>query len=119
MRYIFALLIFALPLAAHAERIPDLICREIGVRDIDPKTLQVRQYESSTTYRFANGSLYLSNKDRDEYLYGSVLETEPGRYSVGHKTIYVASHGSDPITIQLTHVYTHEVRVSLAKCTKL
>jgi hypothetical protein len=118
MRNILVFLIAAMPLTTLAASIPDVICREGNVRDIDPKTLKVREYESSTTYRFANRNLYVKSSDREEYLYGAVSETEPGRYTVGHKIIYISSQESSPINLQLTHVYNDEVRVSLAKCAK-
>jgi hypothetical protein len=118
MRYILALLFAALPLATPAAPIPDLICREEGVRNVDPRTLQAREYESSTTYRFTSQKLYLKSPARDEHLYGSVSELEPGRYSVGHKIIYISTRESGSIVMQLTHVYTDEVRVSLVKCAK-
>ena len=116
MRNILALIATALPLAASAAPFPDLVCREGRVRDVDPRTLQTKEYDSSTTYRFTNQKLYLKSSDRDEYLYGSVSEGEPGRYFVGHKTIYVSTQGPSSLVLQLTHVYNDEVRVSLAQC---
>jgi hypothetical protein len=118
MRCILTILIASLPLATLAAPIPDLICHEGRVRHVDPRTLQTREYESATTYRFTNRNLYLKGSERGEYLYGSVSETEPGRYAVGHKTIYIATQDSNSIIMQLTHVYADEVRASLAKCEK-
>jgi hypothetical protein len=115
---ILTLLIGALPLSVLATPIPDLMCHEGTVRLVDPRTLQVRDFDSSTTYRFTKQKLYLKSADRDEYLYGLLFEIEPGRYTVGHKTIYVSTSESNRIVIQLTHVYNDEVRISLAKCTK-
>ena len=118
MRCILTILIASLPFAANAAPIPDLICREGRVRHVDPKTLQTKEYESSTTYRFNNRKLYLKSPGRGEHLYGSVSETEPGKYAVGHKTIYLATQQTIPILLQLTHVYIDEIRVSLAECEK-
>jgi hypothetical protein len=115
---IFTLSIGALPLSTLAAPIPDLICHEETVRFVDPRTLKVRDFESSTTYRFTKQKLYIKSSDRGEYLYGPVSEIEPGRYTVGHKTIYFSTRESNRIVFQLTHVYNDEVRISLAKCTK-
>ena len=118
MLKIFALLVSALPLASLAGPFPDLICLEGRVQDINPRTLQAKEYESSSTYRFADQKLYLKSAGRDEYLYGAVVEGEPGRYVVGHKTIYISTQAPDAPVLQLTHVYKDEVRVSVARCNK-
>lgn len=115
---IFALFVSAIPFSALAGPFPDLVCREGRVQDINPRTLQAKEYESKSIYRFADQKLYLKSAGRDEYLYGAVIDAEPGRYVVGHKTIYISIQAPNAPVLQLTHVFKDEVRVSVARCNR-
>jgi hypothetical protein len=96
--------------------IPDLICQELRVVHVDPRTLQSRELESRTLYRFKSGKLFLSSPDRSEYLYNTVTEVEFMRFVSGHKTILF--HDSKFERATFIHANTDEVRVSNASCTK-
>lgn len=102
--------------SASGAAVPDLVCQELRVIQVDPRSLTVMEFESSTLYRFRSGSLYLSSPDRTEYLYNKVTEVEPMRYVSGHKTLQFES--ADFRTAIFVHSYLDEVRVSRAHCTK-
>jgi len=110
--YILALTVWTV--GASGAPLPELVCQELRVIQIDPKSLLTREYDSRTLYRFKAGSLYLSSPERAEYLYNKVREVEPLRYVSGHKTIQFES--SDFRTMILVHSYLDEVRVSRAAC---
>jgi hypothetical protein len=96
--------------------VPDLVCQELRVIHVDPRSLRVQESESRTLYRFSAGKLYLSSPDRTEYLYNKVIEVGPMRYVSGHKTLQFDS--ADFGTVIVVHSYRDEVRVSRANCTK-
>ncbi|HLF09541.1 MAG TPA: hypothetical protein VI789_09395, partial [Dehalococcoidia bacterium] len=73
---------------AQAQAIPDLVCRGDEVVSIDHSRLTTSKYASTDIYRFSGGKLYISSKEREEYLYSDVREVEPGRYTSAHKTIH-------------------------------
>lgn len=100
---------------ASAAAIPDLVCRELRVVRVDPRSLQSQMSESHSLYRFKSGNLYLSSPDRAEHLYNTVVEVEPMRYTSGHKTLQFES--ADSRTAIFVHSYRDEVRVSRANCT--
>jgi hypothetical protein len=104
-----------LPRAACAD-IPDLVCQQLKVVHVNSRSLVVSEFESRDLYRFKAGKLLLSSPDRAEYLYGEVIETEPLRYAVGHKTLIFEF--DDFRTAIFVHSYTDEIRVSRARCTK-
>ena len=83
---------------------------------IDPKSLAVQEQESQIACRFKSGSLFITPTDRSEYLYNKVTETEPKRYTSGHKVIQFEGNGSEFHTAILVHTYLDEVRVSRATC---
>ena len=116
MRALLALVLASSPITSMGSPVLDLHCREAQVRQIDPSTLQVREYEGSTRYRFRDGKLFLATSNRPEYLYGSLREPEPGRFIVGHKTIYFVHSRSGQREAQISHVYKDEVRISRAVC---
>jgi hypothetical protein len=107
-------LTLALWVQGAAGAVPDLICQELRVVQVDPRSLAVKEYESRTLYRFKSGNLYLSSPDRAEYLYSKVTEVEPMRYASGHKTLQFES--ADFRTAIFVHSYRDEVRVSRASC---
>ena len=117
MRTLIAFLVAITSVAAQATQIPNLICRESIVRFVDPKSLETKEFPSSTIYRTKDGNLYISSADRAEYLYNSIQESEPSRYVSGHKTIQLIRDQSGKINAQITHSYKDEVRVSVAICT--
>lgn len=99
-----------------ARPIPDLICHETGLVFIDPKSLEVQERESQTMYRFQSGSLYIRAPNSGEYRYDKIVETEPMRYTSGHKVIQFEGNGSEFQTAILVHTYRDEVRVSRVTC---
>ena len=101
---------------ASSAPIPDLVCQELHVIHVDPRTLRTQEYESGTIYRFKSEQLYLSSPDRAEYLYNNVVEIEPMRYLSGHKTLQFEA--ADFRTAIFVHSYRDEVRVSRARCTR-
>ena len=101
--------------AANAA-VPDLVCQELRVVQVDPRSLKVQEHESRTLYRFKSGHLYLSSADRTEYLYNKVIEVEPMRYVSCHKTLQFES--ADFRTAIFVHSYRDEVRISRANCTR-
>jgi hypothetical protein len=110
-------LVFALWLqSAAGAALPDLVCQELRVIQVDPRSLRVQESESRTLYRFKSGNLYLSSPERAEYLYNKVIEVEPMRYVSGHKTLQFES--ADFRTAIFVHSYRDEIRVSRASCTK-
>jgi hypothetical protein len=115
----FPLLVFLSSLIATPQAhsaVPDLICQELRVVDVDPRSLKVEAYDSRTLYRFKSGQLFLSSPDRGEYLYNKVTQTEPLRFVSGHKTIQFESDVFR--TVILVHTYLDDVRVSRGSCTR-
>jgi len=96
--------------------VPNLVCTEARVVNVDPRSLKVQEYESETGFRFFEGSLYLRPSDRKEYLYNKVVEVEPKRYLVGHKIIQFEGSPSEFQTAIVVHAYRDEVRVSRLSC---
>jgi hypothetical protein len=115
-REIFCVALCALTTIVSGATLPNIVCQELHVVQVDPRSLRSNEYDSRSMYRFSAGDLYLSSPDRVEYRYGSVVEVEPLRYVVGHKTIQIES--SDFRSAILVHIYRDEVRVSRASCTK-
>jgi hypothetical protein len=100
--------------SAAGAAIPDLVCQELRVVQVDPRSLQAQESKSRTLYRLKSGNLYLSSTDRPEYLYNTVVEVEPMRYVSGHKTLQFES--ADFRAAIFVHSYRDEVRVSRANC---
>ena len=95
--------------------VPNITCTEQQYRFIDPLTLKSTIYKGGTVYRFYNGDLFLSSKDKAEYKYNKVVETEYLRYASGHKTILFDTNKFTDVVI--VHAADKlEVRVSHAKC---
>jgi hypothetical protein len=117
MRHLlFLILAISLFPSVGSSELPDLICQELRVVRVDPYTLQSREFESHTLYRFKSSKLFLSSPDRSEYLYNTVAEVEFMRFVSGHKTILF--HGSKFDNATFIHANTDEVRVSEASCTR-
>jgi hypothetical protein len=116
MHSLWLILLLTVTSSVAARPIPDLICQEARLVFIDPKSLEVHERESQSIYRFQSGSLYIRTPDRGEYRYNKVLETEPMRYTSGHKVIQFEGTGSEFRTAILVHTYRDEVRVSRATC---
>ncbi len=115
-RGIFCVALCTLTATVSGATLPNIVCQELRVVQVDPRSLRSNEYDSRSIYRFSAGDLYLSSPERVEYRYGSVVEVEPLRYVVGHKNIQFES--SDFRTAILVHTYRDEVRVSRASCTK-
>lgn len=116
MKYHTLFLILALFPGSAVATLPDLVCQELKVVHVDPRTLKSREYESRTLYRFKPGKLFLSNPERREYLYNAITEIEPFRFASGHKTIIFEDSKFERVIF--VHVYNDEVRVSRANCTR-
>jgi hypothetical protein len=100
-----------------AASLPNMVCKEGKVVHVTPGILQVREYTSSTVYRVQDGKLYLKNGTDQEYLYGTVKEVDLNRFVSGHKTIYyLQTPQSAQLVAHFTHVYSDEVRISVAAC---
>lgn len=77
-----------------AQELPNLTCQSLDeVHMFHGRTLSVRQSKPTVLYRITDGKLYLSSPSRAEYLYGDVVQTQYGRYAVGHKTIILIRWG--------------------------
>ena len=100
----------------HAASIPDLVCQELKVVFVDPKSLATRSYDSRTIYRFKSGDLFLSSPDRVEYRYNEVTQVEPMRFMSGHKTLIFES--DDYSSVVFVHTFGDEIRVSRATCNR-
>ncbi len=118
MRILCLVALFALTAVASARPIPDLVCQETRHVFIDPTTLEARERASQTTYRFKIGGLYIASPDRAEYLYNKVTESEPMRYTSGHKTIQFEQSDSQFQSAVVVHTYRDEVRISRVSCRK-
>ncbi len=110
----FLLILTFFPISAVAE-LPDLVCQELKVVHVDPRTLRSTEYESRALYRIKSGKLFLSSPERSEYFYNAITEIEPSRFVSGHKTIIFEDSKFERVIF--AHVYNDEVRVSRAKCT--
>lgn len=117
MRTVWLAGLLAVCISASAKAIPDLICREGHVVQVDPKTLKTSEYDSTTIYRFKAGGLYVIPRDRKEYLYNSVSEVSLLRYVSAHKTILFED--MDFRSAILVHSYIDNVTTSRAVCDKL
>lgn len=84
----------------------------MSVRNTDLKT---DRYRSTDLYRFADGRLYISAEDREEYFYNDVRQNEPGRYTAAHKTIVFDGPGFSRATA--AHIDEFETRVLKLRCT--
>jgi hypothetical protein len=115
MRSIAVVVLGSVSLNAGAA-VPDLLCQELKVALLNPVTLRTTEVrESRTLYRFKGGDLFLSGPDVKEYRYGRVVQQEPLRFGVGHKTLLFED---DFRRGTFVHVYTDEVRVSHASCNR-
>ena len=95
--------------------VPNITCTEQQHRFINPLTLESTIHNWVTVYRFYNGDLFISSKDRAEYKYNKVDETEYLRYVSGHKTIlFTTNKFTDAIIVHTADKL--EVRVSHNKC---
>ena len=111
----FFLALALIPGSAIAS-LPDLVCQELKVVHVDPRTLKGREYETRVLYSFKSGKLFLSSPERSEYLYNTVTEVEPFRFVSGHKTIIFEDSKFERVIF--VHAYNDEVRVSRANCTR-
>ncbi len=116
MHSLWFIVLFTVTSSVAARPIPDLVCQEKRLVFIDPKSLEVQERASQTIYRFQSGSLYIRAPDRSEYRYNKIVETEPMRYTSGHKVIQFEDTGSEFQTAILVHTYRDEVRVSRVTC---
>ena len=108
--------ILVLSMGNAVASVHNITCTEQQYRFIDPLTLKSTIYKGGTVYRFYNGDLFISSKDKAEYKYNKVVETEYlRRYVSGHKTIlFDADKFTDVVIVHVADKL--EVRVSHAKC---
>lgn len=116
MQSLWFIVLLTVTSSVVARPMPDLICQETRLVFIDPKSLEVQERDSQTIYRFQSGSMYIRAPNRGEYRYNKIVETEPMRYTSGHKVIQFEGAGSEFRTAILVHTYRDEVRVSRVTC---
>jgi len=116
MRSLLVLTFLFASFSALAKSVPNLVCVESRIVNVDPRSLKVQEYESRTAYRFTDGNLYLARPEKKEYLYNKVVEVEPQRYTTGHKVIQFEGTPSEFKAAILVHAYRDEVRVSRLSC---
>src|SRR5436190_23605999 len=104
---------------AQAQPIPDIVCTGNEVVYIDHSNLTMSKQPSTDLYRFASGKLYLSSKDREEYLYNDVREVEPGRYVSAYMTIHFGNVTTEEFR-KATAVHTDSLgtKVVSLSCTR-
>lgn len=116
MRPSYALLIALCCTGVDAQTIPPLICREDALLRVDPAALQAQRSRGDVTMRFREGNLYLADPGRPEYLYNTVVQLEPLRYSAGHKVILFSSDAwSSAIVV---HAHAQDIRISRVACSR-
>jgi hypothetical protein len=108
------MLVCAFVKGVAAEDIPDMVCQELTVLNVNPLSLGTTKLNSQTLYRFKGNELYLSTPDKKEYLYNTVTMQEYGRFNSGNKTI-IFSDMKSPNGIVI-HSEASEVRVSKIRC---
>lgn len=113
---------FALLLTAYgniyAQKIPNLLCHQQIVVNINPKTFAVKKTETDDIkemdlYRIVNDELFISSPSRSEYRYNKLIEIEKLRFYSGHKTILFDKDFKSAIS---THTYEDEIRVIKFRC---
>jgi hypothetical protein len=97
-----------------AEDIPDMVCQELTVLNVNPLSLDTTKLNSQTLYRFKGNELYLFTPDSKEYLYSKVTMQEYGRFHSGNKTIIFSDMKS--LNGIVIHSEASEVRVSKIHC---
>ncbi len=106
--------------SASAEGVPDLVCRANEVVSVDHSRMSPSKYAGTEIYRFAGGKLYISSKEREEYVYGDVRQVEPGRYSSSHKVIHFGLAGAGRFrSATAVHTNSTETTVQSLSCTPL
>lgn len=98
--------------------VPDMICRDTGTLNVMPFTLDTWKSNDQVLLRFKSGNLYLSWPNRDEFLYNTVVEQEPGRFVSAYKTIMFPLGDKDFKSGTVVHSDYLEVRVTKINCTK-
>ena len=114
MRAIMVALIICVSASAVAKPVPNLVCTESRIVNVDPRSLSTQERESLVSYRFTGGSLYLTPVGQKGYRYNTVTEVEAGRYTTGHKVVQFEDTGFAAAI--LVHAYRDEVRVSRLSC---
>ena len=98
--------------------VPDLICREQRALGIDPRTLEVSSAGAHTTFRIADGSLFISEPDRAEYRYNTIGEPiSPGVVTSSNFTI-ISRDESYEGTVTFVHSDAQRILVSRASCSR-
>jgi len=109
---------FLIPFSTKAVELPSMVCREQQVLQIDPSTLKIIIYPSSSLYRFTHDGLFLSDKDREEYFYNKIKFVERDlqgyRFTSAHKTFIFDDEFKRTSAV---HINGLEVRVSQLLCT--
>lgn len=112
-------ILIVLSLDAAGSGLPNLACKINTVIQTNPKTLISEKYQSNDIYIIKMNKLYIASQDRGEYLYNSIIMTEPKRFTSGHKTILFNQYDDNYKDATFVHVYFDEVRTSKATCNKL
>ncbi len=111
--------LFALAFSPPREStVPDLICREQRALRIDPRTLEVSSAGAHTTFRIADGSLFISEPDRAEYRYNTIGEPiSPGVVTSSSFTL-ISRDESYEGTVTFVHSDAQRILVSRASCSR-
>lgn len=105
----------AVALSCNAEA-ADLLCSLNAEVRVSPSTLQASNIDVPRTTHWISGSdIYINDPSAGrEYVYGKLVEAEPRRYRVGHKTyIFDDEARSRGIVV---HASDDEVRISKLTC---
>jgi len=114
--FFMALAYLYLPSQPRAETAADLHCKLDHELSVLPKNLAAKNTRPTATHRISGDSVFINDPSRPngEYPYGKLVSTEPGRYSVGHKT-YIFD---DPARSRgmVVDVSADEVRIAKLTC---
>jgi hypothetical protein len=96
---------------------PDLECYADEQARIDPITLDADHSDVSDVYRIQGGNLFITTPGQAEYIYDKVVETEPGRFVSGHKTMLLSARTADlGRKLLVLHFYELDIRVTRFFC---
>lgn len=97
---------------------PDVVCHLEREAQVEPITFEMKLSAPRQTYRFKNGELFISGPDRSEYLYGKLVEVEPGRFTVGHKTLLYGDIVAGRDRLLMFHADRLDMRITQFVCSR-
>ena len=103
---------------APQSTILDLVCREQRALRIDPFSLETHSASGHTTYRIADGALFISEPDRAEYRYSTIDEPiSPGVVTSSNFTL-ISRDQTYEGTVTFVHSDAQRIVVSRASCSR-